>query len=70
MKTGKAFQRQEILLKYELRVELFGEAECISLCTLVSQAVPEKIVTWLRILKLAVGLFKALMKNKISEISY
>jgi len=36
----------------------------------VSQVVPKKNVTWLLILKLAVGLFKDLMKNKMSEISY
>jgi len=29
LKTGKAFQRREILLKYELRMEMFGEAEYI-----------------------------------------
>jgi len=55
LKTGKAFQRKGIPLKYEFWVELFEETECF---------------TWLLILKLAVGLFKDLMKNIVSEISY
>ena len=36
----------------------------------MSQLGPEKNVTWLLILKLAVGIFKGLMKNKMSEILY
>ena len=54
MKTGKAFQRQGILLKYEFQVEPKKKLNFITyeLC----QVVPEKNVTWLLILKLAVGI--------------
>ena len=54
LKTGKAFQRQGILLKYEFQVEPKKKLNFITyeLC----QVVPEKNVTWLLILKLAVGI--------------